>query len=95
MGVNVSELSGRRDFKDFIQVPYDLYESHPVWVPPLRLVTKRESNFSKNGFFKTSDAALSIAERGDLVKGNLRSIRGLLERRPKMAGCRRPIMRHP
>ncbi len=71
MGVDVREVTGRRDLKDFIQVPYDLYKNHPVWVPPLRFVTKREFNFKKNGFFKTCDAALFVARRGDVVKGRI------------------------
>jgi hypothetical protein len=71
MDVDVTEVINKKDLKEFIQFPYDLYRNHPVWVPPIRFTARREFDRKKNGFFKKCDAALFLARRKGVVKGRI------------------------
>jgi len=71
MGLDVIEVTGNRELKQFIRFPYDLYKNHPVWVPPLKLFASREFDRKKNRFFKKCDAAVFIAKRNGIVKGRI------------------------
>jgi len=44
--VTVTEVRTRRDVKDFISLPYRLYDGSPFWVPPLRISIKRQLAFA-------------------------------------------------
>ena len=37
MGVEVKAVSGRRELKAFIDVPFRVHANHPLWVPSLKL----------------------------------------------------------
>jgi len=44
--VTITPVRGRRDVKDFISLPYHLYEGSPFWVPPLRISIRRQLAFA-------------------------------------------------
>jgi GNAT superfamily N-acetyltransferase len=71
VSIDVRPVSGRRDLREFIDLPYRLHSTSPVWVPPLRLerwmfLTKR-----LNAFFKHGDARLFLARRDGRVVGRI------------------------
>jgi GNAT superfamily N-acetyltransferase len=71
VSIEVRPVSGRRDLKEFIGLPYRLHSTSPVWVPPLRL--ERWLFLSKrfNAFFSHGDAQLFLARRDGRVVGRL------------------------
>jgi GNAT superfamily N-acetyltransferase len=71
VSLEIRPVRGRRDLKEFIELPYRLHSTSPVWVPPLRL--ERWLFLSKrfNAFFSHGDAQLFLARRDGRVVGRL------------------------
>ena len=67
----VRPVQGRRDLREFIELPYRLHSTSPVWVPPLRLERRLFLNRRLNAFFKHGDAQLFLAERDGRVVGRV------------------------
>jgi len=61
--ITVRPVSGRRDRKRFIDVPYAFYPSrYPQWIPPLRRDEKKKIDPGSNAFFDHGDIQLFLAE---------------------------------
>jgi len=69
--MQVIEVVEKKDLKDFVRFPYDLYRDHPVWVPPLKMMANREFDREKNGFFEHAEAAFFMVRDGDRVLGRI------------------------
>jgi GNAT superfamily N-acetyltransferase len=69
--VDVSEVSGGRDLKRFIDLPFGLHANHPLWVPPLRLERRLFLNRRLNAFFSHGEAAYFLARRDGRVVGRI------------------------
>jgi GNAT superfamily N-acetyltransferase len=71
VSLDVRPVSGRRDLREFIDLPYRLHSTSPVWVPPLRL--ERWLFLSKrfNAYFSHGDAQLFLARRDGRVVGRI------------------------
>lgn len=55
-------VASGREFRDFIELPYELYASDPVWIPPLR--TEQRHNFSpKSAYFQHAQVRMFVAYR--------------------------------
>jgi GNAT superfamily N-acetyltransferase len=67
----VRPVRGRRDLREFIDLPYRLHSTSPVWVPPLRIERRVFLNRRFNAFFKHGDAQLFLAERDGRVVGRI------------------------
>jgi hypothetical protein len=67
----VSPVRGRRDLREFIDLPYRLHSNSRVWVPPLRIERRLFLNRRLNAFFKHGDAQLFLARRGGRVVGRI------------------------
>ena len=72
MMVNIRQVSGRRDIKEFIEFPLRLYKDCPYFVPPLYsdekklLLSKRDNETSESVFF--------LAEREGKTVGRIQGI---------------------
>jgi GNAT superfamily N-acetyltransferase len=64
-------VRGRRDLREFIELPYRLHSTSPVWVPPLRIERRVFLSRRFNAFFKHGDAQLFVAERDGRVVGRI------------------------
>jgi len=71
ISVDVRPVAGRRDLKEFIELPYRLHSTSPVWVPPLRVERRLFLSKRLNAFFRHGDAQLFLARRGGRVIGRL------------------------
>ncbi|HWX52766.1 MAG TPA: hypothetical protein VNY34_05710 [Solirubrobacteraceae bacterium] len=71
MSVEVSEVSGGRDLRRFIELPYRLHANHPLWVPPLRLERRLFLNRRLNAFFSHGEAAYFLAREDGRVVGRV------------------------
>jgi len=71
MSVVVRPVSGWRDRREFVQLPYRLHSTSGVWVPPLRLERHIFLMRSQNAFFSHGDAQLFLAWRDGRVVGRI------------------------
>jgi hypothetical protein len=71
VSVEVSEVSGGRDLRRFIELPYRLHANHPLWVPPLRLERRLFLNRRLNAFFSHGEAAYFLAREDGRVVGRV------------------------
>ena len=71
MAVDVRAVSGSRDLKAFIELPYRLHANHPLWVPPLRLERRLFLNRRMNAFFTHGEAEYFLARRDGRVVGRI------------------------
>ena len=84
MSVVVRPVSGWRDRREFISLPYRLHSTSGVWVPPLRLERHVFLMRSQNAFFSHGDAQLFLAWRdGRVVGPHQRPVRRELQRLPR------------
>jgi len=71
MSVEVSRASGLRDMRTFIDVPFKVHASHPLWVPPLRLERWLYLSRRMNPFFTHGEAEYFLARRDGRVVGRV------------------------
>jgi GNAT superfamily N-acetyltransferase len=73
-GLSVSEVSSRRDLKEFVELPYRLYAADASWVPPLRSDVRWMLDTAKNPFWQHAQRTLFLARRGGKVVGRVAAI---------------------
>src|SRR3954462_7801278 len=71
VSVVVRPVSSWRDRREFVELPYRLHSTSPVWVPPLRLERYLFLMRSQNAFFSHGDAQLFLACRDGRVVGRI------------------------
>ena len=71
MAVEVSAVSGGRDLKRFIDLPFGLHANHPLWVPPLKVERRLFLNRRLNAFFSHGEAEYFLARRDGRVVGRI------------------------
>jgi GNAT superfamily N-acetyltransferase len=71
MSVDVRPVSGRRELREFIELPYRLHSTSQYWIPPLRIERRLFLNRHFNAFFKHGDAQLFLAWRDGRVVGRI------------------------
>jgi GNAT superfamily N-acetyltransferase len=69
--VKVTPVSGRRDLKEFIDLPFRVHASHPLWVPLPKLERWVFLNRRMNAFFSHGEAEYFIARRDGRVVGRI------------------------
>lgn len=73
--MQIIPVTTRRQKRQFIDFPHDLYEGDPNYVPALYLDQKEVMNPKKNPFFKHSKADLFLAVRDGKIVGRIAAIR--------------------
>ncbi len=73
-GLSVSEVSSRKDLKEFVELPFRLYAGDPNWVPPLRFDVRWMLDTEKNPFWKHARRTLFLARRDGRVVGRIAAI---------------------
>jgi GNAT superfamily N-acetyltransferase len=71
VGVEIRAVSGRKDSKRFIGLPYALHANRPLWVPPLKLERRLFLNRRMNAFFSHGEAEYFLALRDGRVVGRI------------------------
>lgn len=69
--LSVRPVGGRGELREFILLPFRLYEGVERWVPPLISERRRHLDPKKNPFFDHAEAELFLARRGDRVVGRI------------------------
>lgn len=71
MSVEVSEASGFKDMREFVNLPFRLHSNHPMWVPPLKIERHMFLNRRMNAFFSHGEGAYFLARRDGRVVGRI------------------------
>lgn len=69
MAVEIRKVSGPRDLKRFVDLPFRLHASQPQWVPPLKLERYAFLSRKLNAFFTHGEAEYFLALRDGRVVG--------------------------
>ncbi|MDF2495201.1 N-acetyltransferase [Sphingomonas sp.] len=69
--LTIRPVTGKRDRKAFIDLPFRLYKDDPNWVPPLKSEAMGLIDPAKNGWYSHAKAQLFVAERGGQVVGRI------------------------
>ena len=59
--LEVLPVASRRDRKRFFDLPWELYQGDPNWVPPIRLVQKELLNFRRHPFYDDAEIQTFLA----------------------------------
>jgi GNAT superfamily N-acetyltransferase len=70
----VRPVSGKHEFKQFINYQYDRNRADPRWIPPLRLGEIEKLTPRKNPFFAHADVELLLAHRNGRIAGRIAAI---------------------
>jgi hypothetical protein len=73
-GLSVRPVSGGRDFRKFVNYPYERNRGDVHWVPPLRIGESERLRPKKNPFFAHADVQLLLAFRDGRVVGRIAAI---------------------
>jgi GNAT superfamily N-acetyltransferase len=71
VAVDIQKVSGRRDLKSFIDLPFRLHSNHPLWVPPLKIERRMFLSRRMNAFFTHGEAEYFLARREGRVVGRI------------------------
>jgi GNAT superfamily N-acetyltransferase len=71
VSVEVTTVSGGRELKAFIDLPFRLNANHPLWVPPLKLERRLFLSRRMNAFFTHGEAEYFLARRDGRVVGRI------------------------
>jgi hypothetical protein len=71
---SIRPVSGKKEFKQFIDYAYDRNADDPHWVPPLRIGEHEKLTPKKNPFFEHAEVELLLAWRGDRIVGRIAAI---------------------
>jgi GNAT superfamily N-acetyltransferase len=72
--VVAADKSNKAALKEFIELPYGLYNGYPHWVPPLRIAVKDLLDRDKHPFYKDAEAEFFLARRGERTVGRVAAI---------------------
>jgi len=76
--LTVTALQDSKDWKEFLRLPWKIYQDFPQWVPPLVSDQKRELDREKGAFFNDgfgSGAEFFLCRDGKEVVGRIAAIR--------------------
>ncbi len=71
VSVEVRGVSGPRDLKRFIDLPFRLHANHPQWVPPLKLERYMFMSRRLNAYFSHGEGEYFLARRDGRVVGRI------------------------
>src|SRR5215208_5024432 len=69
--LQITTASSAAEVREFIMLPFRLYEGVEQWVPPLISERKRHLDRRRNPFFQHADAEYFLARRGGRVVGRI------------------------
>ncbi len=68
------DLKSKSEVNRFVQVPFDLYASHPQWVPPFITDVKTMMNPEKHPYYEHSEAEFFLAEKDGKAVGRIAAL---------------------
>jgi len=74
MSIQIEELSGKKDYKEFVEFPFKLYKNSPMWVPPIKDDEVKMLKKDYNPAYDFCDAAFWVAKENNQVVGRIGAI---------------------
>jgi hypothetical protein len=74
MSIQVREVSGKAELRQFIFLPARIHQNHPNWVPPIYMDDREYFNPKKNKSFSYSDTVLYLAWKDGRAVGRIMGI---------------------
>jgi len=78
--IDIRPVSGRAEFRRFIDYAYERNAGDPHWVPPLRMAEHERLTPKKNPFFEHAEVELLLARRDGHLVGRIAAIDDRLHR---------------
>jgi hypothetical protein len=72
--IEIIRVGSRRDFRRFIDYPYERNRDDPHWIPPLRIAEREVLSPKKNPFFAHAEVELLLAVDAGRVAGRIAAI---------------------
>jgi GNAT superfamily N-acetyltransferase len=69
--VNITPVNTRKDLEAFIDLPYKIYKSDPIWVPPLRDEQRGQFDPVRNPLLDHCEYELFLLHEGSRIIGRL------------------------
>jgi hypothetical protein len=71
LNIEQIDTTSKRQTRDFINLPFELYRDQPLWVPPIRIDVATMLNRKKHPFYGHSDADFFLARRDGKSVGRI------------------------
>ncbi len=75
----VKEITLKKDFRAFVNFPFQLYKNSPYWVPPIIKEELTSMDATKNPVFKNAEASFFLAYKDDKIVGRVAAIINWIE----------------
>jgi GNAT superfamily N-acetyltransferase len=72
--VEVRAVAGKKDLREFVELPFRLHRNEPNWSPPLRIAVRELLDRKKHPFYLTAEAQFFLAWREGAVVGRIGAI---------------------
>ncbi len=72
--MEIKIVKTRRDFRDFVMLPWKIYRKDPAWVPPLISEVKFVLSTKQNPFWKHAELKLFLVKKKRKVMGRIAAI---------------------
>ena len=69
--IKIKPVESKKDWNEFIGLPWKLYKNDPNWVPPLRIAVEEILDVNKNPFFKHAYMRPLMAYKNDELVGRI------------------------
>ena len=63
--VRIIPVSTRREQRDFLELPWRLYQGDPNWIPPLRMEQRGLVGLGRHPFHQQANVQALLAVRGN------------------------------
>jgi hypothetical protein len=70
----VTPVQSRGDFKNFLNLPWEIYSDDPLWVPPLKKMVAQLLTPGKHPFWENAERALFLVYRNGHAVGRIAAI---------------------
>ncbi len=74
MSIRIDYIRTKKDWMDFLKLPFRIYKGNPYWVPPLLSEVKETLDKEKNPFWKHARKEIFLARRDGETVGRIVAI---------------------
>jgi len=71
LSIEKIDTRSKRETRDFLNLPFELYRDNPLWVPPIRIDAATMLNRDKHPFYQHSDADFFVARKDGKPVGRI------------------------
>ncbi|GAB4252635.1 MAG: hypothetical protein Kow0027_17430 [Saprospiraceae bacterium] len=79
MGVEIIEVKDKKQLKEFVKFPFELYKNSPYWVPPIISAEMKQLSAEGNPAFEHSQVQLFLAKQNGKTVGRIAALINELE----------------